>query len=151
MTVSYATGPSCSYVFPFLFHVTFYDICMSHGEPPRLFSCHAYVFSLMPVTHPVRLLRLVSSPGLRYAHIDDLSLTRAGSSYAQSSTRLLTLTRLDVVLVSHSYGFYACLYLYLPYLYIYWVGDGTIPIFNLLCNHPSVLTCEIPRTLLVSL
>ena len=24
---------------------------------------------------------------------------------------------------------------------------GTIPIFNLLCNHPSVVTCEIPRTL----
>ena len=45
----------------------------------------------------------------------DSSLTRAGSSYAQSSIRLLTLTRLDVVLVPYPYGFYACLYLYLPY------------------------------------
>ena len=34
--------------FPFPCHVTFYDICMSHGEPPRLFLCHDYVFSLMP-------------------------------------------------------------------------------------------------------
>ena len=70
----------------------------------------------------------------------DSSVTRAGSSYAQSSIRLLTLTRLDVVLVFYPYGPYACLYSYLPYLYIYWVGDGTIPIFNLLCNHPSVVT-----------
>ena len=74
----------------------------------------------------------------------------AGFRYAQSSTRFvspLSLTRLDDILVSYLYGFYACLYLYLSYLYIYWVGDGTIPIFNLLCNHPSVVTCEIPRTL----
>ena len=77
----------------------------------------------------------------------------AGSRYAQSSTRLLVVTRLlpftrlDVILVFYVYGLYARLYLYRPYLYIYWVGDGTIPIFNLLCNHPSVVTCEIPRTL----
>ena len=67
----------------------------------------------------------------------------AGSRYAQFSTRFVplpSLTRLDVILVSYFYGLYACLYLYLPYLYIYWVGDGTIPIFNLLCNHPSVVT-----------
>ena len=67
----------------------------------------------------------------------------AGSRYAQSSTRfvsLISLTRLDDILVSYLYGSYACLYLYLPDLYIYRVGDGTIPIFNLLCNHPSVVT-----------
>ena len=63
------------------------------------------------------------------------------------SSTLLSLTRLDVVLVSYLYGSCARLYLYVSYLYIYWVGDGTIPIFNLLCNHPSVVTCEIPRTL----
>ena len=70
----------------------------------------------------------------------DSSYTRTGSSYAQSSIRLLTFTRLDDIHDSYLYGSYACLYLYLPYLYIYWVGDGTIPIFNLLCNHPSVVT-----------
>ena len=78
--------------------------------------------------------------------------TLAGSRYAQSSTRfvsLLSLTRLDDILVSYLYGSYACLYLYYTDLYIYWVGDGTIPIFNLLCNHPKGVTCEIPRTLLV--
>ena len=63
------------------------------------------------------------------------------------SFSLLSLTRLDVISVPYGYGLYACLYLYRPYVYIYWVGDGTIPIFNLLCNHPSVVTCEIPRTL----
>ena len=63
------------------------------------------------------------------------------------SSTLLSLTRLDVISISHFYGLYACLYLYRPYVYKYWVGDGTIPIFNLLCNHPSVVTCEIPRTL----
>ena len=56
------------------------------------------------------------------------------------SFTLLSLTRLDVILVLHFYVSYACLYLYLSYLYIYWVGDGTIPIFNLLCNHPKVVT-----------
>ena len=81
----------------------------------------------------------------------DSRLSRlAGSRYAQSSTRFvyhLSLTRLDVISVSHLYGLCARLYLYVPYLYIYWVGDGTIPIFNLLCNHPKVVACEIPRTL----
>ena len=57
-----SVGPLRSYVFPFMFHVTSYDICMSHGEPPRLFLCHAYDFSLMLVTHPVRLSRLVFDP-----------------------------------------------------------------------------------------
>ena len=60
---------------------------------------------------------------------------------------LVSLTRLDDILVSYFYGSYATLYLYCTDLYIYWIGDGTIPIFNLLCNHPSVVTCEIPRTL----
>ena len=64
----------------------------------------------------------------------------AGSSYTQSSIRLLTFTRLDDIPVLYSYSSYACLYLYCTHLYIYWVGDGTIPIFNLLCNHPSVAT-----------
>ena len=74
----------------------------------------------------------------------------AGFRYAQFSTRFvsfLSLTRLDVISVFHLYGLCARLYLYFPCVYIYWVGDGTIPIFNLLCNHPSVVTCEIPRTL----
>ena len=53
---------------------------------------------------------------------------------------LSSLTRLDDISVLYFYGLYASLYLYLSDLYKYWVGDGTIPIFNLLCNHPSVVT-----------
>ena len=67
----------------------------------------------------------------------------AGSRYAQFSTRRFvstSLTRLDVILVLYFYGSYACLYLYRTDLYKYWVGDGTIPIFNLICNHPKVVT-----------
>ena len=33
--------------------------------------------------------------------------------------------------------------------YIYGLEMGLLPIFNLLCNHPKGVTCEIPRTLLV--
>ena len=51
-----------------------------------------------------------------------------------------TFTRLDAVSVLYVYGSYGSLYLYLSDLYIYWVGDGMIPIFNLLCNHPKVVT-----------
>ena len=61
-------------------------------------------------------------------------------SLLPGSLSLTSLTRLDDISVPYLYGFYACLYLYLSDLYKYWVGDGTIPIFNLLCNHPSVVT-----------
>ena len=99
-------------------------------------SCLRFLaYASSSYSSPVTLTRL--SPGLRYA---------------QSSTcRFVshTLTRLDNISVLYSFSFYARLYLYLPDLYKYWVGDGTIPIFNLLCNHPKGATCEIPRTLLV--
>ena len=113
---------------------------MSHGDLPRLLLMISRL-CLSPVI--VSYLSFVASS--RYAHYvpDDSSLYLTGFRYAQSSTRFvyfLSLTRLDVISVSYLYGFYACLYLYLSYLYIYWVGDGTIPIFNLLCNHPSVVT-----------
>ena len=33
---------------------------------------------------------------------------------------------------------------------IYTIEDvGILPIFNLLCNHPTSVTCKIPRTLLI--
>ena len=51
-----------------------------------------------------------------------------------------SLIRLDAISDLYFYELYACLYLYCTDLYIYWVGDGTFPIFNLLCNHPSVVT-----------
>ena len=76
-------------------------------------------------------------PGSRYAHM----LPERFAS--------LTLFRFVSILVLYFYGSYACVYLYLSDVYIYWVGDGTIPIFNLLCNHPKGVTCEIPCTLLV--
>ena len=63
-----------------------------------------------------------------------------GSSYAQFSIWCFSLTQLDDIPVLYSYGLYASLYLYFLDLYIYWVGDGMLPIFNLLCNHPSVVT-----------
>ena len=50
--------------------------------------------------------------------------------------------------MTHS-TFYERLYLYLTDYYIYGLEMGLLPIFNLLCNHPKDVTCEIPRTLLV--
>ena len=131
--VSRATGPlTC--MFPVSVSRDFYDMCMSHGGPPRLPLCRAYIFSLMPLTRlswtSLRPLvsRTICSPVL------------VMPSLLPGSLSLVSLTRLDGILVSYFYSFYTCLYLYLSYLYIYWVGDGTIPIFNLLCNHPSVVT-----------
>ena len=66
VSTSRATGP-LTRTFPVSVSRDFYDICMSHGDPPRLFLCHAYVFSLMPLTH-LRWWRLVLA-GLRYAHM----------------------------------------------------------------------------------
>ena len=64
--VSHATGP-LTRMFPVSVSRDFYDICMSHGDLPRLFLCHAYVFSLMPLTH-LRLWQLILA-GLHYAHM----------------------------------------------------------------------------------
>ena len=52
-------------------------------------------------------------------------------------------------LVTKSFPILVCLYLYLTDVYIYGLEMGLLPIFNLLCNHPKGVTCEIPRTLLV--
>ena len=107
---------------------------MSHGDPPRLPLCHAYIFSLMFLTCLSRtslrplVSRMICSPVL------------VTPSLLPGLLSLISLTQLDDILVSYLYGFYARLYLYLSYLYIYWVGDGMIPIFNLLCNHPSIVT-----------
>ena len=52
-------------------------------------------------------------------------------------------------LIYDSFPFYEYLYLYLADYYIYGLEMGLLPIFNLLCNHPKGVTCEIPHTLLV--
>ena len=67
-------------------------------------------------------------PGSHYAHM------LPGRFVSRLSPQFVCIS------VLYSYGSYACLYLYRTDLYIYWVGDGTIPTFNLLCNHPSVVT-----------
>ena len=58
---------SLTHTFPVSVSRDCYDMCMSHGDPPRLFLCHVYVFSLMPLTH-LRWWWLVLA-GLRYAHM----------------------------------------------------------------------------------
>ena len=144
--VSRATGP-LTRMFPFCLSYLshdFYDMHMSHGGLPRLSLCHAYISPLM-LTSGCYLLPLCRRrfPLRPLVSRTTRLFTLAGSHYTQSSTRfvsLLSLTRLDDISVSYVYGSYASLYLYLSDLYIYWVGDGTIPIFNLLCNHPSVVT-----------
>ena len=68
------------------------------------------------------------SPGSHYAHmLPERFVSRLSFRFARIS-------------ILYFYGSPVCLYLYCTDLYIYWVGDGTIPIFNLLFNHPSVVT-----------
>ena len=50
VSASRASG-SLTRTFPVSVSRDCYDMCMSHGDPPRLFLCHVYVFSLMPLTH----------------------------------------------------------------------------------------------------
>ena len=88
VSASRATDP-LTRMFPVLFSRDYYCIGMSHGDPPRLSFVMLTFSRLCLLFVIVRLCRLVSSPGLRYALYDDLSLSRAGSSCAQSSTRQL--------------------------------------------------------------
>ena len=61
----------------------------------------------------------------------------------------LSLLFLDYDSLSTHFPFTNYLYLYLAEHYIYGLEMGLLPIFNLLCNHPKGVTCEIPCTLLV--
>ena len=126
-------------------------ICLDSSYVTMTSSYVTMTSSYVTMTSPFVMMTPSLTMLISLSPAIDSCLSRfAGSRYAQSSTRFvsfLSLTRLDDISVSYFYGLCACLYLYLTYLYIYWVGDGTIPIFNLLCNHPSVVTCEIPRTL----
>ena len=65
VSVSRDSGP-LTRTFPVSVSRDFYDTCMCHGEPPRLFLCHDYVFPLMLLTH-LWLWQLVLA-GLCYAH-----------------------------------------------------------------------------------
>ena len=136
--------PACLLVrFLFLFHVTLTVlVCVMVTRLDSSLSClrflayASYSSSVMATRLSWTLLRPYVTPMIRL-------LSVPGSSYAQFFTRHFVsflLTRLDNILVSYSYGLCASLYLYSPDLYINRVGDGTIPIFNLLCNHPSVVT-----------
>ena len=117
---------------------------MCHGDLPGPFLCHAYVFLLMLLTHPDMLTRLLSWTSLRpcvyrTTRLLPVPVLLAPSLLPDDFTSH-TLTRLDAISILYSFSSYACLYLYRTDLYIYWVGDGMIPIFNLLCNHPKVVT-----------
>ena len=102
----------------------------------RFLAYASYSSSVMATCLSRTSLRPYVTPTIRL-------LTVPSSSYTQFSTRRFVpflLTQLDDILVFYLYGLCASLYLYFPDLYKYWVGDGMIPIFNLLCNHPSVVT-----------
>ena len=102
-----------------------------------------WIDDLSPVTYlsyafPLRLVDSSMLTFLTYAYPFRLN---------DSSTELLFLDSDSLSI----YGSYLSLRTYVivsrSSLYI-WVGDGdSLPIFNLLCNHPKGATCEIPRTL----
>ena len=126
-SVSRVTG-SLIRTFPFPSHVTLTVlVCVMATHLDSSLSRLRFL-AYASYSSPVVSIRLLSVPS---------------SSYAQSSTRRFisySLTRLDDIPVLYFYGSTPLCTCISPDLYIYWVGDGTIPIFNLLCNHPSVVT-----------
>ena len=143
VSASRDTG-SLTCTFPVSISRDSYCTCMCHGDPPGPSLCHAYIFLLMLLTHPVMSTRLLSRTSLcpcvfRTTRLLPVPVLLAPSLLPNDFTSH-TLTRLDTISILYSFSSYTCLYLYRTDLYIYWVGDGTIPIFNLLCNHPSVVT-----------
>ena len=128
-----------------------------HVPPARVFVCFPFRFTYFyeyGLTTRLRLLVcfpfLPLSRQLVYAYLYCLHL-----SFCSLSTRLSTryFWNLRFPLThSSTYGSsisFVYLYLYLADYYIYGLEMGLLPIFNLLCNHPKSVTCEIPRTLLV--
>ena len=118
-----------------------YCTCMCHGNPPRPLSLSCLCFltyaSYSSPVMPTRPSRTSLRPYV--IRMIRLPVLLAPSSLPNDFT-VYSLTRLDAISVLHFYALYACLYLYRTDLYIYRVGDGSLPIFNLLCNHPSVVT-----------
>ena len=143
LDISRITWPvSLIRMFPFLSHMTLTVLvcvmatCLDSSLSCLRFLAYASYSSPAMTTRlspamttrlsPAMMTRL--SPGSRYTHM------LPGWLVSGLSLRFVCIS------VLYSYGSYACLYLYPTDLYIYWVGDGTLPIFNLLCNHPSVVT-----------
>ena len=132
------------------YHMT--PACLTHTFPFHI-TCHRLVYLYLPF--PVSCVSLCYRFGLttRLCLLVCLTLTSFGLSTRPLTRYSWTMTYSDSFLTRPStYG------LSLPYEpfvivshihYIYdWDGD-LFPIFNLLCNHPKGVTCEIPRTLLV--
>ena len=145
--VTRATG-SCTHMFPFHLacfpYVYLYRYRLSTRlwlpfyPPFPLLCCRlVYLHFLITRVSSCALLIRLCLPILLMPSFCSLS-TRLLSRYSWTLTHLWLISLLRTsVLVSRKL------------LYIR-VGDvGLFPIFNLLCNHPKGVTCEIPRTLLV--
>ena len=124
-----------------------------HVPPACVFICFPFRFTyLYEYGLTTRLWLLVCFPFLPlscrlvYAYLYCLCL-----SFCSLSTRYFWNLRFPLT-HSSTYGSsisFVYLYLYLADHYIYGLEMGLLPIFNLLCNHPTGATREIPRTLLV--
>ena len=112
----------------YLHHVRTHS-CTYHMLPVRLLVCSLFLFTCLS-TLPLWIVDSSMLTVSRYAYLLRLVDSSADSLFLDYST-------------------YSCLYLYLPVQYIYDWDEDLFLIFNLLCNHPASVTCEIPRTLLV--
>ena len=111
------------------------------------FTCFSYLYQYGLSTRPRLLVCfpfLLLSRRLVYAYLYRLCLSLCSLSTRLPSRYFWTLTHYGVISLS-------CIFVLVSRILLYiWVGDvGLFPIFNLLCNHPKVVTCEIPCTLLV--
>ena len=117
----------------------------------RMFPFHLTCFFLLVLlwivdSSPVTYLSSVSPFVLstRLLMFSHLCLSLCSSSTRLPSRYFWILTHYGVVPLS-------CIFVLVSrvLLYIRVEDVGLFPIFNLLCNHPKGVTCEIPQTLLV--
>ena len=108
------------------------------SSPVPLFTLSTRTLTLLAYDFLLLTRRLVCA--YRYC----LCLSFCSLSTCLPSRYFWTLTRYRVVSLSCIFVLVSRILLYIR------VGDvGLFPIFNLLCNHPKGVTCEIPCTLLV--
>ena len=108
-----------------------------------MFPVSSFVLSTRTLTVPACVFLLLSRR-LVYAYDSRLCLSFCSLLTRLSSRYFWTLTRHQVISLS-------CIFVLVSRILSIYTGwrCGSFPIFNLLCNHPKGVTCEIPRTLLV--
>ena len=112
-------------------HLTCFPLLYRYGlsTRPRILVCTPYLLSSLRLV----FMLTITAYAFPFQSVD----SSAASLFLDSDS-----------LLSHFPFLYLCTCISQTTIYTGWRW-GSFPIFNLLCNHPKGVTCEIPRTLLV--